>query len=181
MALEDYFGEELKTGLGPCRHRPTLIFKVGNLEVHGASEMYVQASSVRGFDLVVSLLGRRRFSEAGNLIRGPRKWAFLRRFTSRAIVEELVLDWKDQDSFPVGRDFWVAFYEALRDGGYKKILFYCMGGHGRTGTAVGCLMTVALNIHGGRAVKEIRDNYCKSAIETRKQEDYVRSMTKIVQ
>lgn len=181
MALGDYFGEEIKSGLGPCRHKPTLIFKAGSLEVYGASRMNIDENSVRGFDLVVNLLGRRRFLEGGNLIRGSQKWAFLKKFTSRAAVEELVLDWKDQAVFPVGRDFWVALYEALIKDGYKKVVFFCEGGHGRTGTAVGCLMTVALNIHGGRAIKEIRENYCRQAIESKKQEDYVRSMTKIIQ
>jgi protein-tyrosine phosphatase len=58
----------------------------------------------------------------------------------------------------------------------KKVLFFCMGGHGRTGTAVGCLMTVGAVENGGQAIRHIREHYCERAVETKKQERYVRSM-----
>lgn len=180
MSLSDHFGDEIQTsyiGNSSCRHQPTLVFKVGDLEVFGASECHVTRQAASHFDLVVNLTGHRKFKTGASMIQAPRKWAFLRRYLADAPLEELVFDWKDQGVFPVGRDFWINFLEQLKRDDYRKILFFCVGGHGRTGSAIGCLMTVALDIHGGQAIRRIKDGYCKKAIETKGQEEYVRSMT----
>jgi hypothetical protein len=176
--LGEFYETQTGSAGGFCRHAPTLIFKTDQVEVYGASECHVNTESVKAMDLVVNLTGRRMFQGGGRLISGPKQWAFLRRFTDRPAVTELVLDWKDMKAFPVGREFWLAFYDGLKRQGVKRLLLFCAGGHGRTGSAAGCLMTVAKEIHGGQAIRFIREHYCERAIETKTQEDYVRSMTK---
>ena len=157
-----------------CRHKPTLICKIGETEIYGASLMHISAESVKGFTLVVNLTGRRKFVQAGIIKSAPRKWAFLKKVVEPT-VDEIVIDWKDYGVLAAGREFWEAFADGIAK--EKKVLIHCDGGHGRTGTAVACLMTVALGIHGGEAIRRVREAYCREAIETKEQEQYVRSMT----
>ncbi len=59
----------------------------------------------------------------------------------------------------------------LRDG--KELYVGCMGGYGRTGMFLACLAKVA----GYSApVAYVRSNYCLKAVETRQQEEFVRSL-----
>ena len=55
----------------------------------------------------------------------------------------------------------------------------CMGGHGRTGTFLACLLA-AQGIHPGEAIRRVRDEYCSEAVETDKQCDLVASTYAIV-
>ncbi len=48
----------------------------------------------------------------------------------------------------------------------------CMGGHGRTGTFLACLLA-AQKTDPGEAIRYIRDTYCSEAIESEKQVDIV--------
>jgi len=54
----------------------------------------------------------------------------------------------------------------------KRIEIGCMGGHGRTGTFLACLMVV-FGWDGKEAIKEVRRQYCDSAIETPAQEKLI--------
>lgn len=48
----------------------------------------------------------------------------------------------------------------------------CMGGHGRTGSFLACLL-VAQDTDPGEAIRYVRDVYCDKAVETEKQVDLV--------
>jgi hypothetical protein len=48
----------------------------------------------------------------------------------------------------------------------------CIGGHGRTGTALACL-AVLTGLDSTDAVGWVRAHYCQHAVETDKQEDFV--------
>jgi hypothetical protein len=60
--------------------------------------------------------------------------------------------------------------ELARSG--KRVEVGCLGGHGRTGTALACLAVLAGH-PAGTAVAWVRANYCDSAVETTEQEDFV--------
>lgn len=51
----------------------------------------------------------------------------------------------------------------------------CMGGHGRTGTALAALL-VLQGLTGEAAIRRVRRRYCDEAIESRPQLDFVRSI-----
>jgi protein-tyrosine phosphatase len=54
----------------------------------------------------------------------------------------------------------------------ERVEIGCLGGHGRTGTAVACL--AILSGHPpGEAVAWVRANYCVEAVETTEQEAFV--------
>jgi hypothetical protein len=55
----------------------------------------------------------------------------------------------------------------------ERVEIGCLGGHGRTGTALACL-AVLTGIPAADAVRWVRDNYCSKAVETPDQEAFVR-------
>jgi Protein-tyrosine phosphatase len=54
----------------------------------------------------------------------------------------------------------------------ERVEVGCMGGHGRTGTALACLAILTGHPHG-EAVAWVRANYCSNAVETPEQEAFV--------
>jgi hypothetical protein len=60
--------------------------------------------------------------------------------------------------------------EKIRAG--ERVEIGCLGGHGRTGTALACLL-VLIGHPRDDAVRWVRENYCPKAIETAEQEAFV--------
>lgn len=52
----------------------------------------------------------------------------------------------------------------------------CLGGHGRTGTALACI-AVMTGTPGTEAVAWVRANYCSQAVETPEQETFARTFS----
>jgi hypothetical protein len=83
------------------------------------------------------------------------------------------LDWPDfgvpSDSVPV-----VAALRSLleRARGGDRVELGCLGGHGRTGTALACLAILS-GVPPSEAVTWVRENYCSNAVESRQQEAFV--------
>ena len=76
------------------------------------------------------------------------------------------VDWPD---FGVPED-GALLSDALRDlltraRGGERVEIGCLGGHGRTGTALACL-TVLAGVDPAVAVEWVRTNYCAMAVET---------------
>lgn len=87
------------------------------------------------------------------------------------------LYWDDMKAFPLDRDFWVDFIKFIRRT-KKNITFCCIGGHGRTGTALAIVASLmGVKMEGRDPVEFIRWNYCKEAVETRSQIDYIEEIT----
>jgi protein-tyrosine phosphatase len=72
------------------------------------------------------------------------------------------------------RDALLGLIARADEGGAVEI--GCLGGHGRTGTALACL-AVLTGTPSADAVEWVRANYCREAIETDQQEALVRSFT----
>jgi hypothetical protein len=58
----------------------------------------------------------------------------------------------------------------------ERVEIGCLGGHGRTGTALACLAVLAGH-PADDAVAWVRRTYCDRAVETDEQADFVRRMT----
>lgn len=100
----------------------------------------------------------------------------LKRYDYRGIG----IDWVDFDIPELTRDFWLDLYSLLKDiadkDGHLDVIVYCLGGHGRTGTALSILAGVS-GVTKSDPVEYIRNRYCKNAVETVSQEKYVEDMT----
>jgi hypothetical protein len=63
-----------------------------------------------------------------------------------------------------------ALRQRARDG--EQVELGCLGGHGRTGTALACLAILG-GLPSGDAVAWVRENYCTNAVENGQQEAFV--------
>ena len=86
------------------------------------------------------------------------------------------LDWPDfgvpEDS---ARLVAVLRFALDRARGGELVEIGCLGGHGRTGTAMACL-AILTGVPPDGAVPWVRANYCASAVETVEQEAFVRGL-----
>lgn len=69
-------------------------------------------------------------------------------------------------------DARAAFQEAWRRAESEKVEVACMGGQGRTGTALACI-AILDGVPAGEAVRYVRDNYSPKAVETPWQKKFV--------
>jgi hypothetical protein len=58
----------------------------------------------------------------------------------------------------------------------ERVEIGCLGGHGRTGTALACLATLT-GLPAGEAVEWVRRTYCGGAVETEEQRAFVERFT----
>lgn len=87
-----------------------------------------------------------------------------------------ILDWPDF-GVPDDAEAVVAALAALRERARQgqQVEIGCMGGHGRTGTALAGL-AVLCGHPPDRAVEWVRASYCDQAVETEEQDAFVRSL-----
>ena len=103
----------------------------------------------------------------------------------------LGLDWPDF-SIPKGvdgqtmpREFWLALVEDIHARGIKTISTQCMGGHGRTGVALGILIYLLTPEEErtwtsvAELLEYIHEVYCKEAVEGDSQAEYIGEMCDI--
>lgn len=152
-----------------CEHKPRCLLKS---DEGGWSIWAGAAPDCRGqmenFELLLNLTGDSAL--AGHSIPIPE----LARWQAPRQVPEIVLDWPDLGIVHLPREFWIDLvgYLSLKR---ARMLVFCLGGHGRTGTAVACIMAVC-GWESTDAIAWVRANYCPRAIETKRQEEYVRQI-----
>jgi len=140
-----------------CRHEPTelrLNTASGEVSIWLASEGKISTDDIVKFDLFVTL--------NGNL---PRTC-----FGDGLLVYDCTLpDFGMLEDINLWCKFMNFFLEEARKG--KKILAYCTGGHGRTGTFGASMIATAEGAGNPDLdpVKEIRTRYCTEAVESYKQ------------
>ena len=71
--------------------------------------------------------------------------------------------------------FWLDLMAHVEKNKLKLVVF-CVGGHGRTGTAVASMLVVGLNYTAKDAITWVRTNYCEKAIESKGQEEYIHGL-----
>lgn len=165
-----------------CTHKdvkPVLV--VGKCEVWGGRETQVMPRADE-FDCIISLLGHYKSPVSKFTIsRGSR-----RVFSQLAAYQQrrnnvLCVDWPDMQAPHLDKGFWEALAEDLGKIPGKAAI-YCMGGHGRTGTALSALAQVVQHpaaIESGDVIQWVRDVYCADAVETASQIEYLRRVLKV--
>jgi protein-tyrosine phosphatase len=97
-----------------------------------------------------------------------------RRLNAYTFPDVIELAWPDMTAPSyVGYRFWQELVGALP----ARTCVACMGGHGRTGTCLACLL-VADGMDPVVAIETVRKNHCDRAIETPAQEGYIKAMAK---
>lgn len=88
---------------------------------------------------------------------------------------EIMLDWPDYGVVQFPLQFWIDVIAHIEKN-KLRLLVFCVGGHGRTGTAVAAMLVAALNYEAKQAINWVRDNYCEKAIESKSQEQYIHDL-----
>lgn len=154
-----------------CHKGPVAIFTVGKATVFAGSRFEVPW---RRWGLLISCAGP-ELTPIPLITCSPR---------AKAMIPELpeatpwiALGWPDGTAPRHPRSTWLVIAEAIKnlDG---DIGVCCLGGHGRTGTAIAILATLCGAVPEGEdPVEWVRKRYCHEAVESKAQAAYVEHIT----
>lgn len=159
-----------------CRHKPTAVFTIGDIYYCGGSAIWCEDEEFEDGYLVVNLLGEEKPLFTTN----TKKYEELRPYTNVLKTKTVNIKWPDMRVPPVQKEFWRKLHEIAEKDKIHHVLFYCMGGHGRTGTALASILVTVANQQGDDAIAFVKKHYCKEAIETKEQENYIRLLKESV-
>jgi len=169
-------------GYRNCHKGPVMLLEHRGLELYGASKVEAE-SSFYDFDLVISLdyidikHPKSNLSSIG-----------LQRLVGREnFTEHMILNWPDMGIPRLSKEFWNDLAYNLRkkgrdrdrSGNKYKVMVHCIGGHGRTGTAL-CILACLCTDEGWQGenlLTKVRKLYCHKASETFKQVEYIEYIT----
>src|SRR5262249_38953327 len=101
----------------------------------------------------------------------PDEYEALRQYLHQP-PQRVYVDWPDGGAPPFEGDFLRELPElVLKATGGKggHVIINCVGGHGRTGTALAGLAILHNNMSAKEAVEHVRECHCKKAVETKVQ------------
>ena len=163
-----------------CNHvGPILVFTIGNSAVFAGA--YDEAlADITPWSLMVSCAG----DGATYLPTSPvsfrskaKAFLFPDTLAKVEVPPFLAIDWSDIVGAPLPRWWWEGLVAFLREN-TGKVVFYCHGGHGRTGTALSILASLAGLVPEKKdPVRWVRKRYCVEAVESSTQIAYVEKIT----
>lgn len=166
----------------PCHSGLTHLCTLANEStIYLGTERAFELSPKR-FDLYISLLGKPGFNGdrmdkqvvTGNALARANMPAGL--FTPPAM--SLYIDWPDYGVPDLHAGFWdelVTYLQSTK----LRVGIFCMGGHGRTGSAAAILLAkFGLLEEGECPVTVVRDLHCQEAVESLEQITYIETETK---
>lgn len=151
--------------INPCSHKPFNFLNFDGVSYYMSDRL---GSYYFSGDVILNLTHIPGPRAASNIYNIPQLSKHL-----DSIPDEIVLSWDDYDSPPVKSSFWKALHKFLKSKKYTSVLFHCEHGHGRTGTAASATCIALEEMDAVMAVSMIRENYCKLAIESDIQSDYL--------
>ena len=167
------------SGVSPykyCNHPPTLVMrgKGGGWELDVGEQWRVKEHALE-YDMIVNLTGDSLFFKWGTLI--PERYQGLVKYRGgghedKGREREIVIDWPNYGIPKLPFTFWEDLYIEMTR--HPRVLLFCQGGHGRTGTAVCLLMLVSGAMETAKeAIQWVRENYCEKAVEGEQQQKFI--------
>lgn len=168
--------------LKSCHTGPTILLKTKGLELAGASRFEAE-KAFYDFDLVISLdtINPDRTPIIKGDVKSIELVKLIEKYSPK--TEHIKLLWPDMDIPYFDKDFWVDLANYLkkkgrdreRSGSSYKVMIHCMGGHGRTGTALCILASLCTNEgwQDSDLMEKVRGLYCTHAVESLKQKKYI--------
>ncbi len=162
-------------GMACTHNKITRVMTLNECEVHAGSEMQVREHG-HEFDLVISLTGHANRKPVNfRMSRGSlRMLSNLNDYMKRK-MHNLIIDWPDMSIPDLDLEFWQALYQDLAKMKGRAVV-HCMGGHGRTGTALAILAFLSSSCGDEDAVSWVREVYCQESVETASQITYLRNV-----
>ena len=167
-----------------CNHAPVLVCSVGGIRLYAATKSNITRGNSKDIQLIVNCSGISvnlvGSNDPNDLVIGTEKFEVLKKHIMyQTNIEELRLDWTDGGIWPAGIQFWQELFDICKANEFTDIVFCCVGGHGRTGTAL-VSFAIANSIYQFDMsidyVKELNQRYCTQAVETMAQDDYLRCL-----
>jgi hypothetical protein len=162
-----------------CSHKgEQVVFEADGKKLYGSSWQGLNEYSKK-WDLIIDLADNvvpryvpPPFVRANSADRWKDLNAFAESPDTKTISAELLsLTWPDMSAPRATLQFWFALWSRLPE----KTVIACVGGHGRTGTALVSLM-IASGIDYYTALETVRKDHCKKAVETFAQEQYLHQL-----
>jgi hypothetical protein len=151
----------------PCYHTgEAVVLKINGVSVYGAS---VYKLTPADGDVLLNCSGTPRDYEEDQEF--PAGYESLSDYVARFTV--INLNWVDGDAPDVTPGFWRDLPRLVKRNGGTSLVPYCLGSHGRTGTALAALAIVHKRLSAYCAVEAIREIHCHKAVETRAQINYL--------
>lgn len=180
---QGFNGSRYNDNRGPSdRHAATPVFTIGSVTYCGGSRVHCEGKPFDDNWLVVSLLGHPPAKEERDKVdaSNPKTAAALNKHTDNAppkVRNWICIDWRDGSAPPVKAEFWRKLHRLTRQSpGVTNVLFFCDGGHGRTGTALASVLVAVTGKPADEAVEFVRASYCKRAVETNTQVAYLKGL-----
>ena len=150
-----------------CRHVPTHVVTVDGVKIYGASKHSITAKNLP-LNVIMLALCDFRVTKA---IDAPEEFSSL--LAAELPCPPVIrLDWNDGGTPPVQDTFWPLLHAALKQQ-KKDLLVFCLGGHGRTGTAISSYIIANGPEIATRSVGIVRKVYCNQCVETQSQVEYL--------
>lgn len=149
-------------------HPPKQVLSGKGWSVWASKETDVAKADLSKFNVVLNLTGYSVHRRHRIPVRALAKYGNSR-------PREILLNWPDMQAVNLPYEFWRDLMRCASRWGWR-ILVFCVGGHGRTGTALACML-VARGWKAQDAIDFVRKNHCNKAIETETQERYIYRMS----
>lgn len=156
-----------------CHDYRKPVFKKGNLTIFAGAYEEIRYEK---YDAVIRLL---ESEPSFNSIKGTGIFKELEKLVSTK-TSILHLPIRDMSAPDYDTGLWISLVELLLTTANKqkrefKVAIHCAGGHGRTGTVLAIIgiLLEELPRNPIEAIKHLREIYCKKAVETRSQLEYI--------
>jgi protein-tyrosine phosphatase len=156
---------QFQSKMAACYHEPKKIFEHDGISYYAADED--GAEEFRG-GLVLNLTAQPHIVPSHNIpeLRDHFDIGF----------DEIMIPCPDYGLPKVRASFWEAIHTYAANKGYADVCIHCVGGHGRTGTVLCAMMIANKGMTMRRAITKVRTKYCKYAVESDGQVEYLREL-----
>lgn len=161
-----------------CVHVLEPLFKIGKAGVYGGGSTeykYFARNMEDKLGLTLCLSKYDEFKlQSVNLLRGKLPNGLMKYTVDRYPGDVyLSVDWPDMGYPGLPKQFWTGLVDFIKSDIKKAVFVHCMGGHGRTGTALAIMAHMVGACKDEDPVLWLRDVYCKQVVESDKQIDYI--------
>lgn len=161
-----------------CTHKgDAIIYEKEGKRLHGANGRGLNEYDEK-WGLIIDLANQVRYpSNWDSFIKSEttKKMSILKKYLPKPksiTAEILSLNWPDMGIPPVGLDFWLHLWDLLPLG---DTVMLCVGGHGRTGTALTAFM-IADGVDYYTAIQDVWKLHCEKGVESLSQGLYLHKL-----
>lgn len=159
--------------MSSCVHDGRIVFEAEGKRLRAANQRGITAA-LRWADWFIDLAGLRygiQFDRPPLVVRALELEPAVGSVTEPGRMRLVAIEWEDYS--PPPEECELSFWRKLWNVIAGDIVIACVGGHGRTGTALASLLIAGVGLSAPEAIAAVRARHCAEAIETVGQEKYL--------